>query len=299
MVTTLALVLMGALATVGAQAGQSRIALVIGNAAYADGPRAAAASDAARIAGMLQSAGFDVASARDLDEEALRRVLRAFVDRAAQAGPDTIVVLYFAGLGLQFESENYLVPVDAHLVRTSDLPVQAVRVSDVLGSLEGLPSRGRILILDAAYESPLAQLPALSMGLAPMKPEPETLVAFNAAPGTVAPSTGAGPGAYALALSEILGIPGLAPQDIFERVRLRAAELGGGGQPWQDSRLTLLTLAAPTAVVPSSVPLARGHGTLAPSVHRHVRHARPVSPLGVIKARLRSFGHALSRAFHH
>jgi hypothetical protein len=297
--TLLALVLLSTLATVGAQAGQNRIALVLGNAAYADGSRATAATDAALIASALQAAGFDVVGARDLDEEALRRALRDFVDRAAQAGPDAIIVIYFAGIGLQFEGENYLVPVDAHLARTSDLRIQAVRVSDVVGSLAGVPSRGRIVILDAAYEIPLAGvLPPLAPGLTAVQPEPETLIAFNAAPGTVAPGPLAGPGPYALALSESLGTPGLAPQDIFERVRLRAAELGGGVQAWQESRLTLATLAAPAAVVASGVSVARKPAKVAPGVRRHVRHARPASPLAVIRARLRSFGHALSRAFH-
>src|SRR6478736_6753337 len=50
-----------------AQQQEKRIALVIGNGAYAKSPLATAANDAGLIAQTLQAAGFDVIGARDLD----------------------------------------------------------------------------------------------------------------------------------------------------------------------------------------------------------------------------------------
>jgi uncharacterized caspase-like protein len=85
-VTMIALLLPGA-AT--AQNQESRIALVIGNAAYQAGALATPANDAGLVAQTLQAAGFDVAGSRDLDQDTLRRALRDFVDKAQAAGPNT------------------------------------------------------------------------------------------------------------------------------------------------------------------------------------------------------------------
>src|ERR1019366_7432872 len=93
-------------------AAEKRIALVIGEASYKEHPLATAANDAGLIAQTLQAAGFDVTGARDLDEDGLRRALRDFLDKAGASGPETVAFVYFAGLGLQLDGENYLIPVD-------------------------------------------------------------------------------------------------------------------------------------------------------------------------------------------
>ena len=91
-----------------AQQMEKRIALVIGNGAYQAETLPTAANDAGLIAQTLQAAGFDVVGARDLDQDALRRSFRDFLDQATGSGPDTVAFIYFAGYGLQLEGENYL-----------------------------------------------------------------------------------------------------------------------------------------------------------------------------------------------
>src|SRR5215468_8482848 len=103
---------------------EQRIALVLGNAAYETGALKTPANDAGLIAQTLEAAGFDVIGARDLDNDALRRAFRDFVDKAAALGPDGVAVLYLGGYGLQLEGENYFVPVDARIERASDIPVR-------------------------------------------------------------------------------------------------------------------------------------------------------------------------------
>ena len=66
---------------------EKRIARVIGNAAYQTGPLATVANDAGLVAQTLQTAGFDVVGARDLDEESLRHAVRDFIDKVIAAGP--------------------------------------------------------------------------------------------------------------------------------------------------------------------------------------------------------------------
>jgi len=124
----------------GAAQSEKRIALVIGNAAYqAGGALNTPANDAGLIAQTLQAAGFDVTGARDLDQDSLRHAFRDFIEKATSSGPDTVAFIYVGGYGLQLEGENYFVPVDAKIAHDSDIPSEALRISDYsrpLGALK-------------------------------------------------------------------------------------------------------------------------------------------------------------------
>src|SRR5947208_8650973 len=122
--------LAGHLNTADAQQPEKRIALVVGNAAYAKSPLATAANDAGLIAQTLQAAGFDVIGARDLDADTLRKSFRDFIQKVQAAGPNSVAVVYLAGYGVQLTGENYFVPVDARIARDTDVPVEAIRISD-------------------------------------------------------------------------------------------------------------------------------------------------------------------------
>ena len=220
----------------GAAASQKRVALVIGNASYRAKPLATAANDAALIAQTLQVAGFDVIGARDLDEGLLRQAFRDFTDRITKAGPDAVALVYFAGYGVQFEGENYLVPVGAEVADASNLPLRALRLSEMMAALAALGSK-TFIILDAARAGPVASSGQAS-GLAWVEPEANMLIAFNAAPGTLVRDAGDGYGSYAKALAEMIREGDLTPGNLFDRVRLRVHELTKGDQvPWDASRI--------------------------------------------------------------
>ncbi len=218
---------------------ERRIALVIGNGAYAAGPIPTAANDAGLVAQTLQAAGFDVVGARDLDEESLRRTLRDFTDKAAAAGPDAVAFLYLSGYGLQLENEAYFAPVDARIETASDVPLRTLRVSDYVKRLAALPLKARFVVLDAARTAPFRLTgDPLAGGLPLVEAEPGSLIATNAAPGTVGPAETGPYGSYALALVEMIRDGGLTPAALFERVRLRVAEATSGAEvPWSASRI--------------------------------------------------------------
>jgi uncharacterized caspase-like protein len=223
-----------------AQTLEKRIALVVGNSGYQAGALTTPANDAGLIAQTLQAAGFDVVGARDLDAETLRSSFREFLNKASTSGPDTVAMVYFAGYALQFEGENYLVPIDARIAHDSDVPLEAVRVTDLTKPLAALPLKARIVILDAARANNFAQTsqPPLAGGLALMQPDAGTLIAFNATPGTIGPESKVAYGAYATALVEMIKEGGLPLDDLFERVRLRVSELTNGNEiTWQASRI--------------------------------------------------------------
>ncbi len=229
-----------ALASPSRAEAEKRIAFVVGNAAYQAAPLATPANDAGLVAQTLQAAGFDVAGARDLDGEALRGALRDFLDKAQASGPDTVAFVYLGGYGVQLDGDNYFVPVDAKIAAAQDVTIEALRVSDYTKRLAGFPLKAKFIVLDAARASPFAKSgQPLAGGLALVDPEPDMLVAFNAAPGTVAPAESGSYGAYARALAEMIREGGLSPSDVFDGVRLRVNEETKGAEvPWDASRIS-------------------------------------------------------------
>ncbi|HEY8579502.1 MAG TPA: caspase family protein, partial [Beijerinckiaceae bacterium] len=217
---------------------EARFAFVIGNDGYDGAPLATAANDAALVADTLKTAGFDVTGARNLDQETLRASYREFLEKVAAAGDGAVAAIYLSGYGVQSEGENYLIPPGARVAREADLALNAVRISDMTRGLGGLPARARIIMLDLAHAGPFVREgQPLAPGLALVEPEEGTLIAFNAAPGSVAPVAKPPYGPYAQALAEMMREAGLPVNDVFARVRTRVAELTRGAQaPWHVSR---------------------------------------------------------------
>ena len=235
----LSMLLLGDLALASAHAAEKRIALVVGNANYASQALPTPANDAGLVAQTLQAAGFDVVGVRDLDQDSLRRTLRDFIAKVSAAGPETVAFVYLSGYGLQLEGENYFVPTDANIARDANVSSEALRISDYTKPLAALGIKASIVVLDAARANPFAKSgPPLAGGLALVEPEPGTLVAFNAAPGTVAPDQAGPYSSYAQALAEMMREGGLPVTDLFNRVRLRVNEITRGAQvPWNVSKL--------------------------------------------------------------
>ena len=224
---------------VHANAAERRIALVIGNANYQTGALATPANDAGLVAQTLQAAGFDVSGARDLDQESLRRAFRDFLDKAGSAGPDTVAYIYLSGYGLQLEGENYFVPIDARIASDVNVSSEAVRLSDFTKPLAALHLKANVVVLDMARANPFAkQGNPLTGGLTLVDPDSNTLIAFNAAPGTIAPDEAGPYSSYAQALAEISREGGITLDEVFTRVRLRVNQTTNGAQvPWQASKL--------------------------------------------------------------
>src|ERR1700675_2257172 len=229
----------GILSSASAQQQEKRIALVVGNGAYAKSPLATAANDAGLIAQALQAAGFDVVGARDLDGDTLRRSFRDFIQKAETSGPGTVAMVYLAGYGIQIAGENYFIPVDSTLSRDTDVPIEGLRIGDYIRELASFPLKASVVVLDAARQQPFVEGgQPIASGLALVEPDPHMLIAFNAAPGTVAPDEPGPYGAYAQALAEMIRTGGLPLPEVFDRVRLRVNEATKGAQvPWDAEKI--------------------------------------------------------------
>src|SRR5579883_2620822 len=216
-----------------------RIALVIGEAAYPDQPLATTANDAGLIAQTLQAAGFDVVGARDLDEKSLRQAFRDFLDKASAAGPDGVDFVYLSGRALQYAGDNYFVPVDAQLARDVDIPIETVKIADFAHALAAISGRSHIVVVDGARANNFAQGTPLAPGLALVDAEPGELIAYNAAPGTVAPDEQGPYGVYGKDLAGALRQGGVPIDDVFAQTRLQVnQDTQGAVVPWSASNLS-------------------------------------------------------------
>lgn len=243
-----------------AQSTTSRLALVIGEAQYRDEPLATAANDGGLMADLLRQAGYDVTGAANLSQDQIRSSFREFLEKVAAAGPQAEVFVYLSGKGVQFAGENYLAPIEATIGNSANVPAEAVRLADFIGPLEGMPARARVVVLDLARPNNFGRTgQPLASGLAIVDAPENSLVAFNAAPGTIALDEKGPYGSYAQSLAEMLRQPGLPLNDAFAQVRLRVNEATRGGQtPWNVSKLTTaMALFAPAPGAPAIAPLAR------------------------------------------
>src|SRR3954454_24826277 len=151
-------------------AAQQRIALVIGNAAYLKGPLQHSLADGGLVAEALTSIGFEIVEGADVNANDLRRLFGEFLAKVNAAGPDTIAFIYYNGYAIQFEGDNYLIPVDAPLNRDSEIPIQSIRLFDLLRPLADTPAAARIVVLDAARPLGLQiRGGQLAPGLAPIE----------------------------------------------------------------------------------------------------------------------------------
>jgi len=223
-----------------AQQQEKRVALVVGNGNYEKTALATAANDAGLIAQTLQAAGFDVIGARDLDADGLRNSFRDFFAKVQEQPANTVAMVYLAGYGVQLAGENYFIPVDAKISRDTDIPIEGLRISDYTRQLASFGVKASIVVLDSAGPQPFIEGGnPIAGGLALVEPSPNMLIAFNAAPGTVAPPETGNYGVYAQALAEMIRTGGLQLSDVFDKVRLRVSEASKGAQvPWDDQKLS-------------------------------------------------------------
>jgi hypothetical protein len=223
---------------------ESRVALVMGQSAYRAVPALPnAGNDGKRMAELLTNAGFDVTAAPDLSQSDMRLTISDFAAKVAASGPDTVALVFYAGHGLQIDGENYLVPVDVDPKREADIPLQAVRLNDLMNTLGALPTRMRIVMLDACRNNPF---PALNQtaghGLAIVDTKagaPGSFISYSTSPGSEAEDGNGDDSPYTTAVLAVAKEPNLTIEEVLKRVRVAVSQATEGRQiPWESSSLT-------------------------------------------------------------
>ncbi len=213
-----------------------RVALVIGNSAYAQAPLANPANDARAMSETLTALGFRVVELRDGGKQqmaqAIAQVRQLLKDRKG------VGMLYYAGHGLQLDWRNYMVPVDARLTTAADIPAQTIDLAAVIEAFTSAGNRMNIVVLDACRDNPFEGT-ASAKGLAQFDAPPGTFLAYATAPGNVASDGEAnGNGLYTRFLLAEMRKPTARIEDIFKRVRLQVRQQSQGRQiPWESTSL--------------------------------------------------------------
>jgi uncharacterized caspase-like protein len=259
-----------------ALARPSRVALVIGNAAYADAPLANPVADARAVARELEALGFSVKLVRDAGWKALNDVVREFSDQSQGA---RLRLVYYAGHGVQVRGRNYLVPVDVGMspqarpkgeslsaqregspvnreggggAALDELTRRSIDLAELTERLARQPQAVNLFVIDACRNNPATQV-ALAAdgrrlvargpapGLARQSAPAGSLIAYATAPGQVADDRGGGRNSlYTKHLLAHLATPGITVEQMFKRVRIAVLnESGNAQQPWEENSLTV------------------------------------------------------------
>jgi len=214
-----------------------RVALVIGNAKYADSPLANPVNDANDTAAALKALGFEVVVRTDANQKLMKQAIREFGGELKKGG---VGLFYFAGHGIQAKGRNYLIPVGQSIGSEAELEDEAVDVNLVLNFMEEAKNRINIVVLDACRNNPFARsFRSGTRGLAQVDAGKGTLIAFATSPGSVAfDGTGGRNGVYTKHFLDTLRQQDADVEKVFKRVRMQVYQETGGKQiPWESSSL--------------------------------------------------------------
>jgi uncharacterized caspase-like protein len=240
LITVLFCALLASLSLFWASAAQARkVALVIGNSAYANTSSLTnPTNDARLIASAARQAGFEVTLVADLSNANFQRTLRDF--RLVADGSE-VAMIYYAGHGIEGQGKNWLIPVDAKLETDFDLPYEAINFDRVLEALAG--AKVRMIVLDACRNNPFGNawksgVRAVPRGLGDTEID-DVLVLYAAAPGQTAADGDGGNSPFATSLARRIPEPGLPLQMLGGAVRDDVlAATGGKQRPFVSASIT-------------------------------------------------------------
>ena len=207
----------------------SRLALIIGNGHYPDAskPLVQPINDARSLSAALRSDGFDV----DVVEDATKDDMDRAIDRLkAKIKPDTVVMLFFGGYGVQAGRESFMIPVDAAIWKEADVRRDGISVDQVLDAMKEQGAKAKLVVLDASRRNPYERrFRSFSHGLAPISPPENTLVLSSATPGKVADDSGSANSVLVAELLRHLDADGGAAS-AFNKTRVAISRASEGEQ---------------------------------------------------------------------
>ncbi len=214
---------------------ERRVALVIGNSAYAGAPLKNPVNDARDMAAALRKLGFEVIEKTDTTQKDMNLAIAQFGDKLRA---DTVALFFFAGHGMQVKGKNYIIPIDAQITSEATVRAMTVDVDTVMDQLAVSPMN--IVILDACRNNPFERrFRSAGGGLAQMDAPKGSLIAYATAPGKVANDGEGKNGLYTQELLKHIQTPGLPLEAVFKRVRNGVMQGSGEAQtPWEASSLT-------------------------------------------------------------
>jgi uncharacterized caspase-like protein len=208
----------------------SRIALVIGNGHYPDAnaPLTQPINDARALTASLRRNGFDVDVVEDASKDDMSRAVERMKSKIR---PDSVVMLFFGGYGVQAGRESYMIPVDARIWKEADVRREGLSIESVLEAMKESGARAKLVVIDASRRNPYERrFRAFSHGLAPIIAPDNALILSSATPGKVADDS---KGQYSVLVTELLS--NLSPNDtaaetVFNKTRVAISRASEGEQ---------------------------------------------------------------------
>lgn len=207
----------------------SRVALVIGNGHYPDAsaPLAQPINDARGLTAALRGKGFDVDVVEDATKDDMARAIGRL---KAKIKPETIVMLFFGGYGVQVGRESFMIPVDAAIWKEADVRRDGVSIESVLDTMKEQGAKAKLVVVDASRRNPYERrFRSYSHGLAPISAPENALILTSATPGKVADDS---EGQYSVLMAELLN--NLAAQagaeTAFNKTRVAISRASEGEQ---------------------------------------------------------------------
>jgi hypothetical protein len=221
-------------------AAEPRIALIIGNANYAnpslklENPT----NDAAAMNVALKAAGFETIVKVNANRREFYNAVDEFGAKIAH-DPHAVGLFYYAGHGIQVNGKNYLVPVDAVIESESDLKSSAYDADMVLDAMKSAHNEMNIVILDACRDNPLPTTRSLERGLARMDAPNGTFIAYATGPGKTAHDGAKGTnGVFTGEFVKAMALPGVPLEQMYKTViNGVTADTRGAQQPWSEASI--------------------------------------------------------------
>ncbi|MFM8331118.1 MAG: SUMF1/EgtB/PvdO family nonheme iron enzyme [Candidatus Methylumidiphilus sp.] len=206
---------------------EKRVALVIGNQDYPGRPLKNPVNDARDMKTALESLGFNVVYMENARLGEMDQAMQRF---AAALDDNSVGLFYFAGHGMEWGGNNYLLPAKTPIPGKAELPERAYSANIVLRHMvDERHARLSVVILDACRTLPIRG----DTGLAGMGAEAGSIVAFATAAGKPAEDGQGDNGTYTKHLLENMQKPGLTVVDALRQTQNDVSlETRDTQQPW-------------------------------------------------------------------
>ncbi len=159
-----------------------KVALTIGNNNYEKSPLKNCVNDASDLRDKLTEIGFDVTSKLNLNSDQMYTETTNF---AKSLAPGDFVFFFFAGHGIQWKGENYLIPCDDKNIQDK---YDLINAQDFVKRLSDRKPYVVVFFLDCCrnYTSPSMARGQTTSGLAKMSAPAGSMIGFACAPGKTA-----------------------------------------------------------------------------------------------------------------
>ncbi len=215
-----------------------RQALVIENTGYQntkDSPPSLTTTN--QVSDTLKSLGFQVTTLGNAKQRETEKAIRQFGRSLGDNGG--VGVFYYAGHVVQFENENYLLPINIKLTRIEDVRYKTVPLGKLLRQMKFAGNQINIIILDACSPNPFIEvLQGVTPGMMEIKAPENMLISYACTPNTLAEKNDP-EGLFTASLLQHMKTVRIELNEVFEQTSADVAQRSNGQHiPWFSSSVS-------------------------------------------------------------